>query len=210
MVRSALGRRRARVAARDGPADAGRRPWLAGTLRNLAQLATVQGLDRLSIGELAAHIGMSKSGLYAHFGSKVDLLNAGESYIADVPTGDLAPHVASGRLSASRDPSVLRKADAVIAFSGLDPRANDSGMKTGRRRLSKRGPSEMRRLFYNAAMSAARTATWNPTYQRARAAGKTTTEALVILARKLLRVAFALYKTKTEFDANKIGPASAV
>lgn len=102
------------------------------------------------------------------------------------------------------------KADAVIAFSGLDPRANDSGMKTGRRRLSKRGPSEMRRLFYNAAMSAARTATWNPTYQRARAAGKTTTEALVILARKLLRVAFALYKTKTEFDANKIGPASAV
>jgi UDP-N-acetyl-D-glucosamine dehydrogenase len=45
---------------------------------------------------------------------KVELLNAGESYIADVPTGDLAPHVAAGRLSASRDPSVLRKADAVI------------------------------------------------------------------------------------------------
>ncbi|MDF3068214.1 MAG: UDP-glucose dehydrogenase [Polyangiaceae bacterium] len=45
---------------------------------------------------------------------KVSLLNSGESYIPDVPTGDLAPHVAAGRLSATRDPKVLREADAVI------------------------------------------------------------------------------------------------
>jgi AcrR family transcriptional regulator len=37
------------------------------------QLATVEGLDGLSIGRLADHIGMSKSGLYAHFGSKEEL-----------------------------------------------------------------------------------------------------------------------------------------
>ena len=37
------------------------------------KLATVQGLDGLSIGNLADHIGMSKSGLYAHFGSKEEL-----------------------------------------------------------------------------------------------------------------------------------------
>jgi AcrR family transcriptional regulator len=42
-------------------------------LEAAAQLATVQGLDRLSVGELAAHIGMSKSGLYAHFRSKEEL-----------------------------------------------------------------------------------------------------------------------------------------
>lgn len=35
-----------------------------------AQLATTRGLEGLSIGELAQHIGMSKSGLYAHFKSK--------------------------------------------------------------------------------------------------------------------------------------------
>lgn len=35
-----------------------------------AALATVEGLDRLSIGGLAEHIGISKSGLYAHFRSK--------------------------------------------------------------------------------------------------------------------------------------------
>jgi len=38
-----------------------------------ARLATVDGLDGLSIGQLADHIGMSKSGLYAHFGSKEEL-----------------------------------------------------------------------------------------------------------------------------------------
>ena len=38
-----------------------------------ASLATVEGLEGLSIGNLAAAIGMSKSGLYAHFGSKEEL-----------------------------------------------------------------------------------------------------------------------------------------
>ena len=98
--------------------------------------------------------------------------------------------------------------DAVIAFAGLDPRANDSGTKTGRRKLSKRGPGEMRRLLYNAAMSGSKTATWNPMYERARAAGKTTTEALIIIARKLARVAFGLFKTQGAFDASKLGQAS--
>jgi AcrR family transcriptional regulator len=42
-------------------------------LRAAASLATVDGLEGLSIGHLAAAIGMSKSGLYAHFGTKLDL-----------------------------------------------------------------------------------------------------------------------------------------
>lgn len=42
-------------------------------LRGAAELATVEGLDGLSIGRLADHIGMSKSGLYAHFDSKENL-----------------------------------------------------------------------------------------------------------------------------------------
>jgi AcrR family transcriptional regulator len=38
-----------------------------------ARLATIEGLEGLSIGRLADEIGMSKSGLYAHFDSKQDL-----------------------------------------------------------------------------------------------------------------------------------------
>src|SRR3954468_9705714 len=45
---------------------------------------------------------------------KVRLLNAGESYVADVPTSDLTPHVKAGLLRATTDPAVLREADAVI------------------------------------------------------------------------------------------------
>jgi AcrR family transcriptional regulator len=42
-------------------------------LQAAAALATIEGLEGLSIGHLAAAIGMSKSGLYAHFGSKQEL-----------------------------------------------------------------------------------------------------------------------------------------
>jgi AcrR family transcriptional regulator len=42
-------------------------------LRAAASLATVDGLEGLSIGNLAAATGISKSGLYAHFGSKQQL-----------------------------------------------------------------------------------------------------------------------------------------
>ncbi|HVH00703.1 MAG TPA: TetR family transcriptional regulator [Miltoncostaeaceae bacterium] len=42
-------------------------------LHTAARLATVEGLDGLTIGRLAAETGMSKSGLFAHFGSKEEL-----------------------------------------------------------------------------------------------------------------------------------------
>jgi AcrR family transcriptional regulator len=42
-------------------------------LREAAQLATVEGLGGLSIARLAEAVGMSKSGLFAHFGSKEEL-----------------------------------------------------------------------------------------------------------------------------------------
>ena len=42
-------------------------------LREAAQLATVEGLNGLSIARLADAVGMSKSGLFAHFGSKQEL-----------------------------------------------------------------------------------------------------------------------------------------
>jgi AcrR family transcriptional regulator len=42
-------------------------------LREAAQLATVEGINGLSIGRLADAVGMSKSGLFAHFGSKEEL-----------------------------------------------------------------------------------------------------------------------------------------
>jgi AcrR family transcriptional regulator len=45
----------------------------AAILRAAARLATVEGLDGLSLARLAEAVGMSKSGLFAHFGSKEEL-----------------------------------------------------------------------------------------------------------------------------------------
>ena len=42
-------------------------------LQVATRLVTTKGLDGLSIGDLAAEVGMSKSGLYAHFKSKEEL-----------------------------------------------------------------------------------------------------------------------------------------
>jgi len=42
-------------------------------LRVAADIASTDGLEGLSIGQLAKNLGMSKSGLFAHFGSKVEL-----------------------------------------------------------------------------------------------------------------------------------------
>jgi AcrR family transcriptional regulator len=63
----------------DGGRLVGRKPRADGVgsrrtiLHAAASLATTRGLEGLSIGELAQHIGMSKSGLYAHFKSKEEL-----------------------------------------------------------------------------------------------------------------------------------------
>ena len=42
-------------------------------LAKAVDLASVEGLEGLSIGRLASELGVSKSGLFAHFGSKLEL-----------------------------------------------------------------------------------------------------------------------------------------
>lgn len=93
----------------------------------------------------------------------------------------------------------FKRSDSYIAFLGMDLKVADSGQKSGRRRLTKRGCSEVRRLLHNAAMSASRSAAWQDVYAHYRNQGKATTQALVILSRKLARVAFALMKNQGEY-----------
>ncbi|OUM24621.1 IS110 family transposase, partial [Pseudomonas putida] len=63
------------------------------------------------------------------------------------------------------------------------------------------------RLLHNAAMAASRSAAWKEIYERYRNNGKATTQALVILARKLARVAFALMKNQDEYTSKGGKPA---
>ncbi len=94
----------------------------------------------------------------------------------------------------------FRSSDAFIAFLGLDVRVRDSGTCRGRRKLTKQGDPELRRLLYLAAMRACRTPSWQGFYQRHLDRGLSKIQALVVLARKLARVAFALLKNQSTYQ----------
>jgi transposase len=95
------------------------------------------------------------------------------------------------------------RVESFIAYTGLDPRPDDSGQRRGRRRLSKRGPRLLRCRLYNAGMAAAHSKLFKPLYLALRSKGLRSTEAIVILARKIARIAFALYRSGQTFDAAK-------
>lgn len=80
----------------------------AAILEAAARLSTVEGLDGLSIGRLAEYVGMSKSGLFAHFGSKEELQlatieTANGIFVEDVVAPALAQESPLGRLEALCD-----------------------------------------------------------------------------------------------------------
>lgn len=93
----------------------------------------------------------------------------------------------------------FRSSDAFVAFLGLDVRVRDSGLQRGRRKLTKQGDAEMRRLAHVAAMAACRSGRWRDMHLANQARGLTKIQSLVIIARKLTRLAFALLKSGEEY-----------
>jgi transposase len=90
--------------------------------------------------------------------------------------------------------------DSLVAFAGLDPRPRESGKIRGKRRLSHQGDAQLRTILYMAATAGARTKHFKPYYQAQKAKGLSSTEATVILARKLIRVAWSVYKQQKPFE----------
>ena len=60
--------------------------------------------------------------------------------------------------------------------------------------------------MYLAAFAASHSKALKPVYAHIRAKGFSTTESLVILARKLLRVAFAIWRGQTAFNPEQLLP----
>jgi hypothetical protein len=69
--------------------------------------------------------------------------------------------------------------------------------------LTKHGPGLLRCLLYSAAMAASHSKLFKPLYSALLARGLEATEALVVLARKLARIAMALFKSGATFQAEK-------
>jgi len=103
----------------------------------------------------------------------------------------------------------LANANAWIACTGLDPRPNESGGRTGRRRLSKQGAPVLRQMLYMAAMGLKRCRNGQPLYDALSGRGHPSTAVFNILARKLARIAWGVFKSGKDFDPAmlKVGQA---
>lgn len=139
---------------------------------------------------------------------------AGQLLAQDPPRADLAKRLCTipgvGPITSTCFATVLPRlqptsADALVAYAGHDPVPKDSGNAHGRRRLSKRGPPELRRLAFLAAMAASRNAPeWKALYDALRQRGRPAIQALTILARRMLRTLYALYAHGGTYDPHRL------
>ncbi len=89
--------------------------------------------------------------------------------------------------------------NAFVAYLGLDVRLRESGHFKGKRKLTKKGPAEVRRLLYCAAKPARSYEPFARYHQQQLEKGLSKIAANCILARKLARLAFTLMTRQETF-----------
>lgn len=89
--------------------------------------------------------------------------------------------------------------DAFVAYLGLDVRIRESGLYKGKRKLTKRGEPELRRLLFCGSHGARKYHRFADYYQRQLDKGLCKIAARVVLARKLARIAFTLIRNEEIF-----------
>ena len=105
------------------------------------------------------------------------------------------------------DPTMTAK--EVTAWAGLDPAPRRSGTSVrGRSKISKRGSSRVRAALYMPAVTVLRNkgGPMKAFYERVLASSSKKKVALVAVMRKLLTIAWAIYRTGAPWDARKAMP----
>lgn len=88
----------------------------------------------------------------------------------------------------------------MLAFAGLEPGINDSGTESHKGRMVKRGSSQLRYVLMNCALPLIRfDMTFATYYAKKRTEGKPHRIAMSHVAKKLVRVIFALERQNTDF-----------
>lgn len=88
----------------------------------------------------------------------------------------------------------------MLAFAGLEPGINDSGTESHKGRMVKRGSSQLRYVLMNCALPLIRfDMTFAAYYAKKRTEGKPHRIAMSHVAKKLVRVIFALERQNTDF-----------
>lgn len=99
----------------------------------------------------------------------------------------------------------LESSKQWIAYCGMDISVRQSGVWNGRGKLTKRGDPYLRKRIYSAAWGAVMNDNeFRKYYDQLKQGGRKHTEAIVIVARKLIRIMFSLAKNKTAYDSSKL------
>lgn len=140
------------------------------------------------------------------------------SLLEDQITGlieEIHPHYMSipgiGPLSAAviyaeyGDISNFSSPSQMLAFAGLEPGINDSGTESHGGRMVKRGSSQLRYVLINCSLPLIRfDMTFASYYAKKRAEGKPHRVAITHVAKKLVRVIFALERQNIDFNAQAL------
>jgi len=98
------------------------------------------------------------------------------------------------------DFSKFTTSNEVTKLAGFDLFEVSSGRHTGQRHISKRGRSVMRKLLYYAAVNTVKShGIMHDKYQQMLNKGKPKTKALIAIARKLLKIIYAIARDKTMY-----------
>jgi transposase len=89
--------------------------------------------------------------------------------------------------------------DAFVSYLGMDVRIRDSGRLKGKRKLTKRGEPELRRLLFCGSQGARKYHRFAEYHQRQLDKGLSKIAARVALSRKLARIAFTLIRNEETF-----------
>ena len=98
----------------------------------------------------------------------------------------------------------VKSADSWVAYMGYDVSVRQSGTWKGRGKLTKRGNAYLRKRLFQAAWGACLNYDYIRAYYDAlKAKGRNHVEAVVIIARKLIKIAYHILTTQTQFDKNQ-------
>lgn len=160
-------------------------------------VADVQASIEAVVANLDAHIAHVHQLIRDHL-DRHPGLRAQRDLLTTIPgIGDTTAAVLIAELFDKRYASARQAA----AFAGLVPRLVESGTLRGRSRLSKIGPSRLRKALYMPAVAALR---WNPTIRAVRArlhaAGKPPMVIIGAAMRKLIHLAYGVLKSGRAYE----------
>jgi transposase len=183
------------------------RKGLSGHLASLRQ-------QRATLPHAAAHLDAALAALRAQLralDAELAQLTADRARWPAVAALDAIPGVGpvtAAAVVACLQTRQFRHPDQFVAYVGLDVRVRDSGQQRGRRRLSRRGDAELRRLLYLCAQATLRVKDpanpFKQQYARERAKGLSSTAALCAVARKLARTCWSLVTHGTTYDPARV------